>query len=261
MEQGKQMNQEMQSESIESLAEALSKAQGIIEGATKDSNNPFHRSKYADLHSVITCAKEALTTNGLSVSQLPTMIGDKFVIATMLMHKSGQWLKSITPIFTPTKTTTNKEKQITIEVKDDPQSIGSMITYMRRYAYCAILGISQYDEDAEEAMDRKKTEPKPELKAPEPTKGSELPVPEVQPTAPKRYELKDLKDRILAEKHIVPDIGALSAFIAQKAKEVGKALSSIIQSAMKTPESFEGFYAAFQRFSSATKDHEEEIPF
>src|SRR6186713_1151843 len=108
--QGKTMSESMQSESINELAEALAKAQGEIEGASKDAKNPFFKSKYADLHSVMECAKLPLMTNGLSVVQPTQMIDGQLSLVTILMHKSGQWIKGIMPL---------------ILVKQDPQAIGS----------------------------------------------------------------------------------------------------------------------------------------
>jgi cell pole-organizing protein PopZ len=259
--EGKAMHEEMQSEYINELADALSKAQGMIEGATKDSVNPFHKSKYADLHSVIACAKEPLAQNGLSVVQPTQMIDGQLCLITILMHKSGQWIKSIVPL---------------ISDKQDAQSMGKTFTYYRRYAYSSLLNISQYDDDAEEAMQRElnkaKEKPKAEPKqASQPTTpASQLPIPETVPVGPKKYTLKDLTDRILAEKHKVADVGAVSAMIAQKSKEMNKAIDSLIQSIMKSPENFEGFYVAYQHFVSKqvqtvlanpTPSELEEVPF
>jgi hypothetical protein len=145
----------MQSEQINELAAALSRAQSMIDGATKDSSNPFHKSKYADLHSVISCAKEALGQNGLSVSQLMQTIDGQIHLITLVMHKSGQWIRSAMGLSFD---------------KLDPQTIGKVITYFRRYCYAAALGITQTDDDAESAMERPKKEAKlmtkPEEKEP-----------------------------------------------------------------------------------------------
>lgn len=141
----------MQSEEINELAEALSKAQGLIEGAAKDSKNPFFKSSYADLHSVIACAKEPLSSNGLSVVQPTQIIDGQLCLVTMLIHKSGQWLKSIMPL---------------VLAKQDPQSVGSAITYYRRYNYCSLVGISSIDDDGNAAMDRKDVGEKVQPKAP-----------------------------------------------------------------------------------------------
>lgn len=253
------MTEEMQSESINELAEALAKAQGMIDGASKDSVNPFHKSKYADLHSVLMCAKEPLALNGLSVVQPTQIINGQLCLITILMHKSGQWMKGIVPIITD---------------KTDPQTVGKAFTYYRRYAYSSLLNISQYDDDAEEAMQRElknakeKAKVEPKQTSQPTTPSSELPVPETVSVEPKKYALKDIKERILAEKHIVADVGSLSAFIAVKAKEVDKAVDTIIQAAMKSPQNFEGFYGAYQRFASqkvqqilANPSDQEEVPF
>jgi hypothetical protein len=136
----------MQSEEINELAEALSKAQGAIEGAVKDAKNPFFKSNYADLHSVIACAKAPLSENGLAVIQTTSMLDTQLCLVTTLAHKSGQWIKSVMPV---------------ILQKQDAQSMGSAITYLRRYSYQAICGISAMDDDAESTMERK---PKVEIK-------------------------------------------------------------------------------------------------
>jgi hypothetical protein len=133
----------MQSESIAALAAALSKAQGDITGALKDSSNPFFKSKYADLASCWDACRAQLSENGLAVIQTTDIIADRPVLVTTLAHSSGEWVKSITPILT----------------KDDsPQAQGSGITYARRYALAAIVGLAQIDDDAEAAQGRGKKE-------------------------------------------------------------------------------------------------------
>ena len=59
------------SETIEELAKGLVKAQSQMGGAVKDSNNPFFKSKYTDLGSVVKAIKEAFCDNGLSYVQFP----------------------------------------------------------------------------------------------------------------------------------------------------------------------------------------------
>lgn len=134
----------MQSESIAALAAALSKAQGSITGALKDSSNPFFKSKYADLASCWDACRAQLAANGLCVIQTTDIIADRPVLITTLAHSSGEWVRSITPILT----------------KDDsPQAQGSGITYARRYALAAIVGLAQIDDDAEAAQGRKPVTP------------------------------------------------------------------------------------------------------
>ena len=79
------------------LAKSLAKAQGQIKGAVKDSDNPFFKSKYADLASVWDACRGPLAENGLSVVQLPgqTLILDSGALVevqTMLLHESGEWI-------------------------------------------------------------------------------------------------------------------------------------------------------------------------
>lgn len=133
----------LKSEQINELAAALAKAQGQIEGAKKSSSNPFFKSKYADLAECWNTCREALTANGISVIQMPEEINEngRLNITTMLAHSSGQYISS-----TLTMTVT----------KLDPQAIGSAITYGRRYALAAMVGLAQEDDDGEKAMVRPK---------------------------------------------------------------------------------------------------------
>ncbi len=132
----------MQSETIGALAAALSKAQADITGALKDSSNPFFKSKYADLASCWDACRKQLAANNLCVIQTTDLddLTNQTVLKTILAHSSGEWVKSITPILT----------------KDNsPQAQGSGITYARRYALAAIVGLAQVDDDAEAAQGRK----------------------------------------------------------------------------------------------------------
>ena len=191
----------MQSEQINELAEALSKAQGEIEGAVKDSKNPFFKSSYADMHSVLACAREPLAKNGLSVVQPTQVIDGQLSLITMLMHKSGQWIKSVMPL---------------ILVKQDPQSVGAALSYYRRYSYRALIGISAMDDDAESAMERK---PKHEQVA----KPTETPTID---------SLRLALGKI--DTHI--DKTKLAAFLARFAVTKGTHVEAVIKSALTTPE-------------------------
>ncbi len=127
------------SEDIAELAAALAVAQGLIEGAAKDSSNPFFKSSYADLASVWDAIRAPLSTLGLSIVQMPSAEGPKVTITTLLMHKSGQWISS----------------DLTLTAKEDaPQAIGSAITYARRYALQSVAGVAPEDDDGERAQGR-----------------------------------------------------------------------------------------------------------
>ena len=82
------------SESITELAKALCKAQGAMGGAHKGANNPFFKSKYADLSAVIQAIKEPFASNGLSYVQFPIESGGRVGIETILMHESGEFLSN-----------------------------------------------------------------------------------------------------------------------------------------------------------------------
>jgi hypothetical protein len=132
---------------LDKLACALAKAQGNITGARKDSANPFFKSKYADLASCWDACRKPLSDNGLAVIQIPE-VGIEFVtIMTLLVHESGQWIRSRLPM---------KPKDFS------PQSLGSTITYARRYALAAMVGLAQTDDDAESAQDHRDPE-KPDM--------------------------------------------------------------------------------------------------
>lgn len=122
---------------ITELAKALAAAQGEFTNPTKDRTNPHFRNKYATLDSMQTATRPILAKHGLAIVQLPTVTPS---LITRLMHSSGQYVESETPI--------------TANLK--PQEYGSALTYMRRYSYAAILNITaDEDDDAEGAQSAK----------------------------------------------------------------------------------------------------------
>lgn len=130
-----------QSPTIGALAAALAKAQGSMKHAAKDAANPFFKSKYADLASIWEACRAALAANGLSVTQIPDG-GDAehMTLSTTIMHSSGEWISGNYPIR---------------PIKNDPQGIGSAITYARRYALSAMVGVvADEDDDGEAALGR-----------------------------------------------------------------------------------------------------------
>jgi hypothetical protein len=128
-------------EQINELAKALALAQSEIVGAVKDSTNPHFKSKYADLESVWDAIRIPLSKNGLSVAQLTDVTSDgKLILKSVLLHTSGQSLTSVMPVLMTQQT---------------PQACGSAISYARRYALAALVGVYQTDDDAEAAQGRK----------------------------------------------------------------------------------------------------------
>jgi ERF superfamily len=127
------------SEQIDELATALARAQGEITGALKDSANPFFKSKYSDLASCWDACRAALSKNGLAVTQFPMTDPTGTYLVTSLLHSSGQWMRS----------------NFALNPKDDSsQAVGSAITYARRYALCAVVGVAQIDDDGNAASGR-----------------------------------------------------------------------------------------------------------
>lgn len=143
------------SESIAALAKALSQFQGEIKNPNNTADNPFFKSKYAPLNDILNLVRPILSKHGLSIVQAPTGDGEHIIIFTTLIHSSGEYIE-----FPPL---TLKADKVTA------QGAGSAITYGRRYALSAILGISSEDDDdgnhAEIKQDsKKKSEPKAESK-------------------------------------------------------------------------------------------------
>lgn len=130
------------SETIELLAQSLLKAQTEFMTATKDAKNPFFKSKYATLNSVWEAVANALHNNGLICLQ--PIVDNK--VHTVIIHTSGQYIISECPIV--------------CAKQNDPQALGSAITYSRRYALASMLGVmTDEDDDAESAMARPQTKP------------------------------------------------------------------------------------------------------
>ena len=146
------------SDSIASLAAALAKAQGEMENASKNSQNPHFKSKYADLAEILNTVRPVLSKHGLAVTQFPAFESGTAHVETILTHASGEWMSG----------TCSAPVQ-----KSDPQGVGSALTYLRRYSLAAVCGLAQEDDDAnaaskgpKQAAQAPKVTPKP---APTPT--------------------------------------------------------------------------------------------
>jgi hypothetical protein len=133
------------SESIKSLSAALNKAQKEIGAAHKGANNPFFKSKYADLGAVMEACKEPLNKNGICVLQPVTSDGLTTFVETVLLHESGEWFAS--------------SLRVSCKNPDNPQEMGSAISYARRYSLQSIMFIPAEDDDGEKATaPQRKTE-------------------------------------------------------------------------------------------------------
>ena len=127
------------SETTNELDSALAKAQGEMAGAVKSAKNPFFRSNYSDLASVMAAIRPSFAAHGLSFTQECDYTPGLVRVATRLAHESGQWIliQTCVPV-----------------VKDDPQGVGSAMTYAKRYAIQGLSAVPSVDDDGESAMQR-----------------------------------------------------------------------------------------------------------
>jgi ERF superfamily len=137
------------SPSIGNLVKALALAQINFEKVLKDIENPAYvrgnkAMKYADLATVIDATRPHLAANGLSIIQMPharfgTDDAKELTLTTLLAHSSGEWIASDLTL------------PAMMRERFDAQSVGSAITYARRYALAAITGVAQEDDDGNKA--------------------------------------------------------------------------------------------------------------
>lgn len=121
---------------LDELAKALAKAQGEMSNAPKDATNPHFKAGYATLASLWDAIRIPLSSNGLCITQTFVFENEMLLLVTSLIHSSGQYIVSKYPI---------------IPIKTDPQGYGSAVTYARRYALAAMVGIAPEDDDGHEA--------------------------------------------------------------------------------------------------------------
>ncbi len=134
---------DLMSAEIDQLATALAKAQAEMNIAGKNQKNPFFKSSYADFQAIIQASRPALCKYGLSVVQSPCILQDlanggseNSYLVTMLMHSSGQWIRSMAKYNPP---------------KNDIQSLASYNTYLKRMCYASLVGVVAGDDDDGEA--------------------------------------------------------------------------------------------------------------
>jgi hypothetical protein len=136
----------IKSESIKNLEVALANAQAEMPAVTMDATNPFYKSKYATLGAVIQTSRAILHKHGLAISQLPTSDGNQVGVTTILMHTSGEWIQDTIMISAG-------------EAKNPAQEAGIIISYLRRYAWAAILGMyTEEDTDGNDVAPTNKSE-------------------------------------------------------------------------------------------------------
>jgi len=130
----------IKSDSIDKIMPALMKAQKEFPPVIKSATNPFFKSKYADLNTVINAVTPTLEANGLTIIQIVSSEDGNPGLETYIFHESLQYIGGSACIDTP---------------KKDGQSVGSYLSYLRRYSILANLGLATEDDDCESTMDRK----------------------------------------------------------------------------------------------------------
>lgn len=117
---------------LKELSTALVAAQAEMPVVPKEADNPYFKSKYADLASIVKMIQPVLHKNNLAVIQTMEDVESGVGVRTTLLHSSGQYISGVVRM-TPSK--------------NDPQGIGSAITYARRYSLSAILGLATEEDD------------------------------------------------------------------------------------------------------------------
>jgi hypothetical protein len=205
------------SETIQNLAAALAAFQGEMPAVALDAQNPFLKNRYASLAQIVKTCAPHLAKHGLAVCQMPTEHG----LVTRVLHTSGEWMQSCLPY-----PAAADEKG-----KSPAQLMGSNITYMRRYAYSAVLGIvADEDNDGNQPPQQPGKQP-----------GKQPPPP---PAAPEKPWLNDNSEAftkavaaIESGKYAIPDIEkkyriskAVLAKLEQVSAEVNAGLDDVFPS-------------------------------
>lgn len=163
---------------MKNIAKALLTARKAFTAVVKTQINPHFKSRYADLQDVFNAVDDALADNGLVVVQAVMCDGTRTWLETRLIHvESGEDFRSDYPL-QPGKT-------------NDPQALGGALTYARRYALMALLGIAAEDDDGNTASQQ----PKPAQKVQE------------KPAAQKVEYIADLPTMLSAVKEKMKAVG------------------------------------------------------
>jgi len=170
---------ELESETVAKIVPALIAAQAAYKPAVKDAMNDHFRSRYVTLDGVLDAVGDALRSQGIAVMQQTYLESasregdpDGLMLRTRLVHTSGEWVAGFLPVR---------------PVKDDPQGMGSALTYSRRYGLMTLVGIAPEDDDGQAGSAPAKAAP------------AKRPPPKAAPAAPAvPAEVKDLRDTIVA---------------------------------------------------------------
>lgn len=115
-----------------SYAQALVAAIGELSNVAKTASNPYFKSKYAPLDAIVDATRPILAKHGLAIQQQPLFSDGAAGVETIIIHKSG--FETSSTLLLPLK-------------DQSPQGVGSAITYARRYALAAVLGLATEEDD------------------------------------------------------------------------------------------------------------------
>lgn len=135
------------SESISKIAPALLKAQKEIGSAKKEADNPFYHSKFADLGEVMRVCKKPCNDNGITILQPEDADENGNYVETVLLHESGEFISA--------------RMRVAVKADNDPQALGSAVSYAKRYCLQSLLLIPSEDDDGEKATDHNKPASQP----------------------------------------------------------------------------------------------------
>ena len=187
------------SEAIDQIATALAVAQSKMKPAVKDSTNPHFKSKYADLTSVWESCREGLTANHVATVQNVETVDGRVLVTTRLIHKSGQWIE-FGPLSVPMQ-------------KVDAHGVGSAVSYARRYALSAAVGVVTDDDDGNAAVSGEAAPanaPAMKNKLAAVQSGAKVPEPKIEPPAQlSEAALKEAAKMIRKELDKAPDMATV----------------------------------------------------
>lgn len=211
-----------QSNTIIKLSESLCKAQKKFKTAIKNKNNPYFKSKYADYTEVLSCVKEPLNSEGITILQ-PIVKGaeGKDYIETILLHESGEYISSLTEIHSIPTYVKDKDNYQILAMYIKPQDYGSAITYTRRYALSSMLSLdSDEDDDGNIANGNQPTQP----------------VKQIDPTRERIIKLNGIVSKLLTSKKTTPE--ELEKYLEFPVVDIPKHLA---QAEIKIKKLIEGF--------------------
>ena len=136
-----------QSEQVDELFTAVAKAQAEIKNPAKNTKNTYFKNEYADLTAVLNAIRPVAAAHGLSFVQSVDMVDDRVTVQSQVSHSSGQWIKSSAMV------------PLSENVKNVPQEIGIISTYIRRYQAQAMWCINaEQDDDAQPLTEPEKSD-------------------------------------------------------------------------------------------------------